>query len=161
MDDSRDAYVLALGWLSRRELSERQVRQRLGRRGFETGVIEPVIDRLTREGALDDRRVAGAFVRTAVRLKARGPARVRADLQALGIERTVADAALAEAFAEASESTLLEQVLRKRWPRDEAPSPAETARLYRALMRQGFSHDKVRAALRTLGDRRDEDDGSG
>jgi len=142
---------MALGWLSRRELSERQVRQRLARRAVSPGEIEAAVVRLKRERALDDQRVAGAFLRTAVRLKARGPARLRIDLYALGIDRHLADAALAEAFAETDEASVLHQALRKRWRLPEAPSPADAARLFRALMRQGFASDKIRAALRTLG----------
>jgi regulatory protein len=152
-----DAYTLALQWLSRRELSAHQVRQRLARGGRDEPSIEEAVARLAREGALDDRRVAGAFVRTAVRLKPRGPARLRADLRALGIDRGLADSALAEVFAETSEADLLRQALRKRWPHDEAPSPAQAARLYRALMRQGFSHAATRAALQALGAPDDEE----
>jgi regulatory protein len=149
--EARDAYALALGWLARRELSEYQVRQRLARRAVDSASIDDAIARLTREGALDDRRVASAFVRTSVRLKQRGPARLRHDLAALGIARPLADEALADVFADTNERTMLQQALRKRWPRDQAPSPADAARLYRSLRRQGFAHDTIRSALRAIG----------
>jgi SOS response regulatory protein OraA/RecX len=132
-------------------LSEYQVRQRLARRAIDSSSIDDAIARLTREGALDDRRVAGAFVRTAIRLKLRGPARLRSELRALGIDRAHAEEALAGVLAETAEPALLRQALRRRWPRDEAPSPAQAARLYRALIRQGFTHANVRAALRGIG----------
>ncbi len=151
MADAPDGYVLALRWLSRRELSERQVRQRLARRGLDASEIDAAIDRLKRERAVDDQRVAGAFVRTAVRLKPRGAARLRADLHALGIDPRLADSALAEVFAQGGEVDLLRQALRKRWPRNEPPAPGEAARLYRALVRQGFSPDHIRTALRAIG----------
>ena len=48
-----DAYILALSWLARRELTERQIRARLARREVEAGEADAAIERLRREGALD------------------------------------------------------------------------------------------------------------
>ena len=133
-----DAYVLALGWLARRELTEKQIRQRLARRGCEPD-------------AIDDARGAGAFARTAVRLKGRGPMRLERDLQGLGIERGAAKAAVRDVLAETDERTLARQALARRWRRAERPEPADAARLYRALLRQGFGPSAARAALTALG----------
>ena len=146
-----DPYVLALGWLARRELTEKQVRQRLARRGLDPDAIAEAVARLTSERALDDARVAGAFARTAVRLKGRGPMRLERDLQALGIERGAAKAAVKDILAETDERTLARQALARRWRRAGRPEPADAARLYRALLRQGFGPSAARAALTALG----------
>jgi regulatory protein len=145
-----DAYTLALSWLARRELTERQVRARLARREAEAGEIDAAIERLRREGALDDRRVAGAYVRTAVRLKGRGPLRLRRDLHALGVSGAAAREAIDEALVETPEDTLIDRALARRWPKGEA-SRADVARVYRALLRQGFNGEKVMAAIRRRG----------
>jgi regulatory protein len=146
-----DAYVLALGWLARRELTEKQVRQRLIRRGLDVDAVDEAISRLKTERALDDARVAGAFARTAVRLKGRGPARLARDLQVLGIDRGAAREAIREVLADTDEPTLARQALAKRWRRADAPGPADAARLYRALLRQGFTPSAARSALTALG----------
>jgi regulatory protein len=146
-----DAYTLALGWLARRELTEKQVRQRLARRGLETAAIDDAVARLKASRALDDARVAGAFVRTAVRLKGRGPLRLERDLQGLGVDRTAAKAAVRDVLAETDERTLARQALARRWRRAGRPEPADAARLYRALLRQGFGPSAARAALAALG----------
>jgi regulatory protein len=146
-----DAYVLALGWLARRELTEKQVRQRLARRAIEPDAIDEAVARLKAERALDDARVAGAFARTAVRLKGRGPMRLERDLQALGIERGAAKAAVKDILADTDERTLARQALARRWRRAGKPEPADAARLYRALLRQGFGPSAARAALTALG----------
>jgi regulatory protein len=146
-----DAYVLALGWLARRELTEKQIRQRLTRRGLEPDVIDEAVARLKAERAIDDARVAGAFARTAARLKGRGPMRLERDLQALGIERGAARAAVKDILADTDEKTLARQALARRWRRAERPEPADVARLYRALLRQGFGPSAARAALTALG----------
>jgi regulatory protein len=148
---SVDAYVLALGWLARRELTEKQVRQRLARRGLEPDGIDEAITRLKAERAIDDARVAGAFARTAARLKGRGPVRLERDLQALGIERGAAKAAVKEILADTDERTLARQALARRWRRADRPGTADAARLYRALLRQGFGPTAARAALTALG----------
>ena len=146
-----DPYVLALGWLARRELTEKQIRQRLIRRGFEPDAIDEAVARLKSERALDDARVAGAFARTAVRLKGRGPLRLARDLQGLGIDRGAAREAIREVLADTDEPTLARQALARRWRRADPPGPADTARLYRALLRQGFGPSAARAALTALG----------
>ena len=105
-----DAYTLALSWLARRELTERQVRARLSRRRVAAEEIDAAVERLRRERALDDRRVAGAYARTAVRLKGRGPLRLRRDLQALGVDAAAAREAIDEALAETPEETLIDRV---------------------------------------------------
>jgi regulatory protein len=143
-----DAYVLGLGWLARRELTEKQIRQRLTRRGLEAEAIDEAVARLKRERALDDARVAGAFARTAVRLKGRGPIRLERDLQGLGIDRGAAREAV---LAETDEATLARQALARRWRRADRPEAADAARLYRALLRQGFRPAAARTALTALG----------
>jgi regulatory protein len=143
-----DAYTQALTWLARRELSEVQVRSRLARRGVEAPEIDAAIDRLTSERALDDRRVALACARSAVTLKGRGPARVRRDIEALGIDRDLARAAVDEVFGEVDQASLLDRALTRRWPRTGAPDQRTMHRIYRGLLQQGFPHDQVMAALR-------------
>jgi SOS response regulatory protein OraA/RecX len=146
-----DAYTLALTWLARRELTERQVRAGLTKREFGAGEIDEAVARLRKDGALDDRRVAGAYVRTAVRLKGRGPVRLRRDLEALGIDSAAAHEAVDEVLADVSEETLIERALERRWPRSGPPDRATAARIHRALLRQGFTAEKVMSALRRRG----------
>lgn len=138
-----DAYVQALTWLARRELSERQVRDRLARRGVEEEEIEAAVARLQGERAIDDRRVALSCARSAVRLKGRGRERVRRAVEALGIARDVARNAVDEVFAEVDEASLIERALTKRWPKIGEPDRREVQRIYQALVRQGFPADRI------------------
>ncbi len=143
-----DIYTQALAWLARRELSEAQVRARLARRGIDDGAINDVITRLTREHAVDDRRVATAYARSTVTRKRRGRTRIQREIEALGIDRNVARDAVDEIFGEIDETVLLEEALARRWPSVAAPDQRTLQRIYRALLQQGFPDDKVRAALR-------------
>ena len=159
-----DAYTQALTWLARRELSERQVRERLSRRELKSDVDRRRGARLKTERALDDRRVALACARSAVRLKGRGRERVRRSIESLGISRDLARAAVDEVFGEIDESALIDRALDKRWPRVMAAGSAKDAvrrelqRIYQALIRQGFPADRVMQAIRSRGTDRTEED---
>jgi len=152
----RSAYLDALHLLAGRELSVKQVRARLLDRAHPADEIDRAVEHLLENGSLDDRRVAGAFVATAVKVKGRGRLRIQQELQAMGIDRDVAAEALAEAFGDLDERTLVQNALQKKLRgRAKIQTPADYARVYQFLMRQGFSPAVVNAALRQY--RREED----
>lgn len=145
----RTAYVDALHLLGRRELSVRQLRERLRDREHSPEDVDRAIDLLIENRALDDRRVAAAYVRTALKVKGRGRLRIQRELQAMGIEKEVAAEALADAFGEVDERSLIAKALQKKLRgTTKIASPADYARVYQFLMRQGFSPAAVSAALR-------------
>ena len=73
------------------------------------------------------------------------------ELHAKGIARDVAAAAVANVFGDLDERTLVDRAIQKKLRHRPQPvSPAEHARLYQHLMRQGFSPGAVTDALRKL-----------
>jgi len=73
----RTAYVDGLLLLGRRELSVKQLRERLLDRDHSPEDVDRAIALLLENRALDDARVAAAFVRTALKVKGRGRLRIR------------------------------------------------------------------------------------
>jgi regulatory protein len=147
-EGNRTAYVDALHLLGRRDLSVRQLRERLRDREHAGADIDRAIALLLENRALDDRRVADAYIRTAVKVKGRGRLRIQRELQEIGIEKDVAAAALADAFGDLDERSLIAQALKKKLRgTTRIASPAEYARVYQFLLRQGFSPAAVSAAL--------------
>ena len=145
------AHVDAVQLLARRELSVKQLRERLIEREYDRDEIERAIEHLLDTKALDDARVAAAYVRTALKIKGRGRLRIQRELHEMGIERDVAAQAIAEAFGDVDERTLIAQAIRKKLHgTPKIASQAEYARVYQFLMRQGFSPDAVSAVLREL-----------
>jgi regulatory protein len=145
----RTAYIDGLHMLGRRELSVKQLRARLLDREHERDDVDKAIDLLIENKALDDARVAAAFVRTALKVKGRGRLRIQCELQMMGIEKDVAAAALADAFGEVDERTLIAAALKKKLRHNQKiATPAEYARVFQFLMRQGFSPAGVTAVLR-------------
>ena len=148
-DPANRAYVEGLKMLGRRELCEAQVRARLARKQFQPDEIDTGIERLKRERALDDQRTALACARSAVRVKRRGRGRVVRQLEAIGIERDVARAAVAQVFGEVDENLLLEEALDRRLARGVTLSdPAGMRRVHRYLLTQGFDAARVSELLR-------------
>jgi SOS response regulatory protein OraA/RecX len=144
-----DPYVYGLNLLARRELTTAQLRTRLERRGLDSRTIAGTIDRLTAERALDDRRTARAYARTATRLQARSRRWIHRRLLALGVRPDLVDEALDEVFGEVDEDALLGRVLDRRLRGIKPPlDMSQTRRLYRYLLNQGFDADSVRAAIR-------------
>ena len=133
--------------LGRRELSEAQVRERLGRRGYEPLAIDAAVLRLVEERAIDDRRAAEAIARRSAAVR-RGPLRVKREIESAGIAPTTARRAMDEAFSVLDEEALLQASLdrRLRGQRNIA-NPEEFARLYRYLLGQGFEADRIIDAL--------------
>jgi regulatory protein len=146
------AYIDALNLLGRRELSVAQMRDRLADREHGPEEIDEAIGRLLETGALDDRRVAGAYARTASKVKGRGRLRVTRELQAMGIARDVIADAVAEVFGDLDERALIQRAIDKKLRGGRKPSTRqERARLYQFLMRQGFTPAAVVAALKRIG----------
>ena len=147
MPDS--VYLTALKMLSGRELTERQVRQRLARRGYDADAIDAAVERLTRDRSLDDERAAKAMAHTETTLRKRGRLRVTRRLQAAGIAPAVAQRATEDIFQTIDADALLESALQKRLRgRQLIADDREFQRLYRYLIGQGFESDRVLALLR-------------
>jgi regulatory protein len=145
----RTAYVDGLLLLGRRELSVKQLRERLLDREHDREDVDRAIELLLENRSLDDAREAAAYVRTALKVKGRGRLRIQRELQMLGIEKEVAAQALADAFGDVDERALITKALQKKVRHNQKiATPAEYARVFQYLMRQGFSPGTVTAVLR-------------
>jgi len=148
------AYIDGLKLLGRRELSVSDLRSRLLDREHTPEQADDAIARLLETGALDDRRVARAYARTASKVKGRGRLRVTRELQAMGIARDVIAEAVGDVFGEIDEPAMIDRAVQKKLRGRKPSTMQERARLYQFLMRQGFTPAAVTAALRRTG--RDE-----
>ena len=89
-------------------------------------------------------------MRTAIKVKGRGRLRIQRELHERGIPKDVAVEAIAEAFGEVDERALITKALQKKLRGNQKiATPAEYARVFQFLMRQGFSPASVTAVLRT------------
>ena len=144
--------MAGLKMLSRRELSEAQIRQRLARREDQAAEVDAAVARLKENRSLDDARVAGAIARTETGIRKRGRLRVRRQIEAAGISPALAQRTVDDLFETLDPDALLEAALQKRLRgRDPDRGPAASTHACSATsLVQGFESDRIRQALGRL-----------
>ena len=146
--DAQAAFRFILSSLARRGFARRDLERRLVHRGHPREAARSALDRATAAGLLDDRQFALSYaqVKTA---RGRGPARLLRDLFAMGVDRGIAEEAIAAAWAgEGKEAEASLALARKRAGQlGDIPRPAKRRRLLAYLARRGFAGHDVRATV--------------
>jgi regulatory protein len=108
--DEEAALRAGLRHLERRGHAARELARKLARKGHSDVAIEAALDRLLTLGLLDDAAFARQYA-TARAGRGRSPARIRRDLQALGVDRTISAEAVAEMVADETVPDPIERTL--------------------------------------------------
>jgi len=147
-----DPWEAALAALARRALTEAEIRRKLSRKGVPDGAIDEVLSRLRRLRYVDDRDVAYNHAAQRAREGRRGPLRVFRELLARGIPGELAREAVDAAYPRDEERERARRALARLAPGGIPRDPAERARLFRKMIRQGFAAGEVRALLDEVDD---------
>lgn len=160
--DTREA---ALRLLAYRPRSNGELRERLGRKGFESARIERCLAGLRDAGLVDDAAFAEAHTREAVRLRPRGSRRLVAELRRKGVADAVAaDAVQQVMLDEGAADVELARRAAEGWFRragaearsllcgagERAQVERTRRRFWGYMSRRGFGPDAVRAALEVV-----------
>ena len=135
----------ALGLLTRREHSRRELERKLTARGVDPGEAQVAVDRLAEAGWQDDGRFGESLVRSRAG-SGYGPRHIRAELGTHGLDGEAVEAAMASFEGDWTE--LARDLVRRRFG---AAGPQDLAQRRRAadlLARRGFDGDSIRAATR-------------
>lgn len=132
----------ALELISRRRMSQKEVRDKLLQKGESEDAADYAVLWLSERGFLNDGSYAAAVARHYA-AKGYGAMRVRSELQRRGVEREHWDAALEE-MPEADEK--LERFISSRLKDPEDRD--QVRKVSAALLRRGYSWEEVRSALR-------------
>lgn len=156
-DTTARATDAALGFLAYRPRSEREVRDRLRRGGFDVETIDRVIARLYDWRYLDDADFARRWVEGRAAQRPRGKRLLQQELRQKGIDAEIAREVIAE--ADLDEVAAAAALARKRLPSYAGEDPMVVRRRLSAyLARRGYGFDVVRAALeRAMGPPDEED----
>jgi regulatory protein len=151
------AFQRAVKLLAAKPRSVAELRERLLERCSDEPTVETVITRLREYGYLDDERYALSYAASQVRQQPIGRRRLQQSLVLKKVDRTVADEALDQVFAETSEDQLIDRAIEKRVRlRGRPKTRAEAKSLFDHLLRQGFPFElvseKVRAVSRAATD---------
>ena len=116
--------------------------------GGDADAAEKIVASLVKDGFVDDRRYAGAFVREKSALQGWGEAKLRFMLAGKGIPRDVIADALTEIDAEKA-SARLEKLLQAK-ARTLEGDPAFRLKLLKFGLSRGYDYDDVDRLVRTL-----------
>jgi regulatory protein len=145
----REAMARAGRLLATRARSEAELRSRLTDAGFEPAVVSAAVDRLKTLGLVDDAEFARQWVRERAARKKLSARALLHELTGKGIDREVADEALAEAgLDEVAQAT----DLASRYVRRVASKPLrdQASRVRQMLVRRGYSPETCEAAVKAV-----------
>lgn len=144
IDENAAIEAVALRLLAQREHSHRELSRKLHARKLDPALIEPLLERLEAEGALDEARLTGHYVAERAE-KGFGPLRIRAELR----EKGVSDALIESELDQWRERwpDQLARVHDRRFGPARAQDRAEMARRGRFLEQRGFPTDLIRRLL--------------
>lgn len=143
----------ALDALAFRDRSAMELKRALWRKGVERPVAELAVARLVEGGLVDDARFSRSLARSRVAGTGASRRRVEQDLARRGVAPAVAEAAIAEVWAEeeVDEGALALTMARKRARALAGLEPrVRQRRLYGYLARRGYDPEEIRRALDTL-----------
>lgn len=133
------AECAAMAYLGRAEHCRASLCAKLLKKGVERQAATAALDYLESIGYIDDRRFAGAWLRSRAIDHTEGRIRLRAELAARGIGSRTAEAALDEFFGDRDEQELCLRAYRKF-----AKSKGDPLKIRAALLRAGFSPRLIR-----------------
>ncbi len=149
----QEAFDHALRLIGGRMQSERELRQKLGRKDYGPGVVDAVVVDCKRLGYLDDTKYAAGKAADAANLKKHGKQRAVQELIVKGIDKSVAEKAANAAYENVDPIAAALMLANKKLPSlQRFDRPTATRRLTAFLQRRGFDFDTIRAVLeRTYG----------
>ncbi len=133
-----------MDFLARREYGRQELVRKLIGKGFDGGVAEIAVARLSDEGLQSDARFAESFVQSRIN-QGKGPVRIRQEL----CQRGIGDGAIEQAIGEADPDwcALAREIRAKKFGMTRPADFAEKARQMRFLQYRGFEQGAIQAAV--------------
>jgi len=133
--------------LSLRPRSEKELKDRLFRKGFRGATARDVISSLKEKNVIDDSKFAKLWVQSRMRQSPKGDMLLRKELIGKGISRPAIDKALSEK-TESEESACRHLAREKAKHLKDLPKEKARKRLFDYLARRGFSFSHAGDAVR-------------
>jgi regulatory protein len=151
-EESYAAYQSASRLLSYRARSERELRQRLQKKGFGTESISRTIESLVRSGLVNDDEFARSFAHDKLLRKPMGKTMLVQQLRQKGISREVIQQTVEEAYRDVDEDQHAIELARSRFKRFRSTFAGldplrQKKKLSTYLLQRGFQWEAVRKAV--------------
>ena len=145
-DELSRAKYAACYYLSRRSLTDRQLREKLEKKEYLPEVINETLEYMTEAGYINDADYAARYVQDALNLKRHGKRRIRQDLRQKGIDIEVIDEVLGE--TESDSSPALRALIEQKSAGLDLGDRKHRARVFNFLVRRGYDFDEINTAIR-------------
>ncbi len=134
--------------IARRMYTGKEIRNKLKERAYTDEIIQDVIDIMERYGYVNDSFYAEEWIQSRIKSKPKGKIALRQELARKGIDKTIIEDALNQAFDESRESDMALELARRKVNSYSKDDPAVARRkLQSFLLRRGFSYETVRNAI--------------
>ncbi len=140
----KQGYAAALAMQVRRDHSKLELRHKLSHKGYDSDVVEMVLDKLIDDRLLDEHRFAEAYLRSRVG-KGYGPERIRMELKDRGVDSEIIQEVLDAQDNDWYE--LARQAYLKKYGDRQCQNFNEIAKRRRFLMQRGYNHDQQKYAM--------------
>lgn len=145
------ARAAALRLLKVRPRSERELADRLSRRGCAAQIVRSVVEDLKEKGLLDDAKFARYYAIQRMDFKPMGRRALERELRGRGVAPELAARAVEEAAGGQGDFERACELARRRFERmRNLPRPVIERRLFGFLSRRGFSSESIYRVLREL-----------
>ncbi len=152
-DEQETAYQRALNYLSYRPRSEQEVRRNLQKHATSETVIDKTLERLRRNGFVDDLQFAKDWAENRSTFRPRGRRALAAELRQKGIAREIIEAALQNL----DEDALAHQAAVKQFRKYANLEWADFRRKMTAfLARRGFDYETAKSAVEDVWEMRNQ-----
>ena len=139
--------------LARRMYTTREIRDKLVEREYVEKIIEDVIATLERYGYLNDKTYAQEWIESRMRSKPQGKIALRRELESKGIDRSIIEDALSQAFDQSKESEMALDLARRKARSFNPDDPVAAKRkLQSFLLRRGFDFETVKGVIEQVMD---------
>lgn len=157
-DSHHRAYLHGLSYLGARQRTEKEIVRYLARKELDEQSVRQAIERLRKEGLVNDPVYAEMYAAQRMRTQLKGRRLLQQELLQRGIKKDTAKAA-AELLNVESETEVAIRAAIKKWPYIKGEDRERKQKLAAFLLRRGFPGSVVREAVKTavLGDLDDED----
>lgn len=147
-EEQSKANNCALKFLTHRQRSEKEIIDKLTKKGFEDKFIENTLVYLKNYGLIDDMEFARSFAKDKMNLNKQGPKRIKYELYRKGISQEIIDEVLSEDDDEYSRALELAEKKLPSYKNDDRN--AIYRKLGGFLQRRGYSYDCISKVLKEL-----------
>jgi len=137
--------------LARRMYTSKEIRDKLLERGYMDEIIQEVIATMERYGYVNDQFYAEEWIRSRMNAKPKGKIALRQELYRKGVDKSIIEDALSEAFDDSKENDMALDLAKRKVKSYGDSEPAVVKRkLQGFLLRRGFRYETVREVIEKL-----------